>query len=322
MAWTSIGVDLGGTKALAVRVRDGVVVDQARFEMADGDDGISSKAIAAVRRVWTDDTDSVGVGVAGLVRWPEGVFVWGPHVAGTDVPLRDDLEATFGVPAVVDNDANMAALAEVQLGAARGHKTAVVVTLGTGIGGALVVDGRVQRGRSFAGEWGHIQIEPDGLPCDCGRRGCWETVASGPALVRLAGEVVASDPEGPFAEMFASASNPGEAITAAAAAGDETARQLVARVGAELGRGLTSLISILDPEVIVVGGGLGSVGELLLDPAREVVADSIHGGAHRVAPPIVAAELGGAANAIGAALMAYAGDAGARVDADPAAVRP
>lgn len=321
MAWTSIGVDLGGTKALAVRVRDGVVVDRARFEMADGDDDLSRKAIAAVRRVWTDDTGSVGVGVAGLVRWPEGVFVWGPHVAGTEVPLRADLETTFGVPAVVDNDANMAALAEVRQGAGRGHATVLVVTLGTGIGGALVVGGQIQRGRSFAGEWGHIQIEPDGLPCSCGRHGCWETVASGPALIRLAGEVAASHPDSPLAKALAAGSNPGEAITAAAEAGDETARLLVAGVGAELGRGLTSLISILDPEVIVVGGGLGSVGDLLLEPARRVVAETIHGGAHRAPPPIVSAELGAAANAIGAALMAHSSAVAEGIDAEPVVER-
>jgi glucokinase len=252
----------------------------------------------------TPDVRAVGVGVAGLVRRPEGVFVWGPHVAGTGVPLRDDLEEAFDVPAVVDNDANTAVIAEHAAGAGQGYDDIVLVTLGSGIGGAIVVDGTLYRGRSFAGEFGHTLFERNGHQCACGKRGCWETVASGPALVRLAREFIFQNPAGALADRLGDGRISGEDITRAADEGDETARGLVAQVGADLGRGLCSIIAILDPEIVIVGGGLGSVGEALLGPARRVAADALHGGAHRELPPIVVAELGPSAGAYGAAMMA------------------
>lgn len=252
----------------------------------------------------TPDVVGVGVGVAGLVQWPEGVFVWGPHVAGTSVPLRRVLEEELGVPALVDNDANAAAWAEHIAGAGRGYGDMLLVTLGTGIGGALILDGELYRGKSFAGEWGHTMFERNGHRCACGKRGCWETVASGPALIRLAREFVFQNPDGALAYRLGDRPFTGEDVTRAADEGDETARGLVAQVGADLGRGLCNLIAILDPDLIVVGGGLGSVGEALLGPARRVAADALHGRSHRRLPPIVVAELGPAAGAAGAAMMA------------------
>ncbi len=260
--------------------------------------------IDAVAEVMTADVEAIGVGVAGLVQWPEGIFVWGPHVAGTAVPLRAELEAAFELPALVDNDANGAAWAEHAAGAGRGYDNMLLVTLGTGIGGAAIIDGRLHRGRSFAGEWGHMMFERNGHRCACGKRGCWETVASGPALVRLAREFIFQNPGGALAHRLGDARFTGEEVTRAADEGDETARGLVAQVGADLGRGLCNLIAVLDPEIIVVGGGLGSVGEALLGPARRVAADALHGGSHRGLPPIVVAELGPAAGAAGAAMMA------------------
>ncbi|MCP3996808.1 MAG: ROK family protein [bacterium] len=298
----TVGIDLGGTKLLAVRVEDGEVVARELFA-TPGEDFIES-AIAAIRELWSDDVGAVGAGIAGLVRYPDGVFVWGPHVPGTNIPVRTILESEFGVPAVVDNDANTAALAELHLGAAAGRDHALLVTLGTGIGGAIIADGDVYRGSSFAGEWGHMLYQANGLQCDCGKRGCWETVASGPALARLGREFHALNPGGPLAKVLLAGEFTAETLTAAADAGDETARGLVSQVGAALGQGLCSLIAVFDPELIVVGGGLGSVGESLLGPARRVAADALHGGSHRPLPPIVVAELGPEANAIGAALLA------------------
>lgn len=305
MSGTSVGIDIGGTKMLGVRVTDGAVVERIKSETSDGPDTLRKAATEIAERLWSDEVSALGVGVAGLVAWPRGEFMWGPHLAGTQVPLRDDLLAAFDVPVVVDNDANMAAWAELHLGRGRGCSTMVLVTLGTGIGGAMVINGDVYRGRSFAGEWGHMRFEPGGAVCHCGKQGCWETAASGPALVRLAREVIALNPSGTFAQMFQSGDPTGEAVTAAAAAGDETARSIVARVGAALGQGLCTLVAILDPEIIVVGGGLGSVGDVLLEPARRVMYDALHGGSFRSAPPIVTAALGSEANAIGAALLAH-----------------
>jgi glucokinase len=298
----TVGIDLGGTKLLAVRDEDGEVVARELFA-TPGEDFIES-AIAAIRELWTDDVGAVGAGIAGLVRYPDGVFVWGPHVPGTNIQVRSILEKEFGVPAVVDNDANTAALAELHLGAAAGRDHALLVTLGTGIGGAIIAGGDVYRGSSFAGEWGHMLYQANGLQCDCGKRGCWETVASGPALARLGREFHALNPGGPLAKVLQAGEFTAETLTAAADAGDETARGLVSQVGAALGQGLCSLIAVFDPELIVVGGGLGSVGESLLGPARRVAADALHGGSHRPLPPIVVAELGPEANAIGAALLA------------------
>ncbi|MEA2001577.1 MAG: ROK family protein [Actinomycetota bacterium] len=298
----TVGIDMGGTKLLAVRIEDGDVVAREVFT-TPGEDMIGS-AIAAIRELWTEDVTAVGAGIAGLVRFLDGVFVWGPHLPGANVPIRRLLEAEFGVPAAVDNDANAAALAELQYGAARGRQDVLLVTLGTGIGGAIVADGQVYRGSSFAGEWGHMLYQENGLQCDCGKRGCWETVASGPALARLGKEFISLNPEGQLARVLAQGDFTAETITASADAGNETARGLVSQVGAALGRGLCSLIAVFDPELVVVGGGLGSVGESLLGPARRVAADAIHGGSYRPLPPIVVAELGPESGAIGAALLA------------------
>jgi glucokinase len=301
----TVGIDLGGSKLLVVRVEDGQVAARELFASAGEDLLVTAKA--AIRELWTDDVVAIGAGIAGLVRYPEGVFVWGPHVAGSNIPVRRILEDEFAVPAHVDNDANMAALAELHLGAAVGRQDVLLVTLGTGIGGAVVANGDVYRGSSFAGEWGHMLYQANGLQCDCGKRGCWETVASGPALARLGREFNSLNPDGQLARTLQDGNFSAETITSAADAGDETARGLVSQVGAALGQGLCSLIAIFDPELIVVGGGLGSVGESLLGPARRVAADAIHGGSHRPLPPIVVAELGPESGAIGAALLAAQG---------------
>ncbi len=299
---STIGIDIGGSKALAVRLDDGGLADQRHTATRRGP--LFDTAVEAIRGVWADDVEAVGVGVAGLVQWPEGILAWGPHVEGTNVPVKSLLEEELKVPVAVDNDANVAAFGERVGGAARGFDDFLLVTLGTGIGGAIMVDGSVYRGESFAGEWGHIKHDPGGLLCDCGKRGCWETVASGPALVRLAREVMSLNPEGSLAGRFGSRPITGEDVTAAADSGDEVARGLVAEVGSQLGRGLANLIAIFDPELIVVGGGLGSVGEGLLGPARRIAAETLHGGSHRLLPPILVAGAGPRAGAIGAAYLA------------------
>lgn len=293
---------MGGTKLLVVRVEDREIVAREVFSTPSSE--MLSSALAAVGELWSDDVVGIGAGIAGLVRYPDGVFVWGPHVPGSEIPVRQRLADEFGVPAVVDNDANTALWAEVSLGAARDRDNVLLVTLGTGIGGAILVNGEVYRGSGYAGEWGHMIYQANGLQCDCGKRGCWETVASGPALARLGREFIALNPDGNLAQTLRAGNFTPETITSAADGGDETARGLVSQVGAALGQGLCSLIAIFDPELVVVGGGLGSVGESLLGPARRVAADALHGGSHRPLPPIVVAELGPESGAVGAALLA------------------
>jgi glucokinase len=183
-----------------------------------------------------------------------------------------------------------------------------MITMGTGIGGALVLDGRVHRGwNGMAGEFGHMQVVPDGRPCECGRSGCWEQYSSGNALVRVARSLMAEQPSmlGEMAE-----GNPervtGPMVTAAAEDGDLVARRAFASVGDWLGVGTANLVAAFDPELVVVGGGVSAAGDRLLDPAREALRRSLVGAGHRVTPQLVAAELGPEAGMIGAALLASA----------------
>lgn len=299
----TVGVDIGGSKALAVAMDGSHVIAESRVDVDRSADTIEAIA-ASVESVMVDGLEAVGVGVAGLVNPKDGVLVWGPHLPGTNLEIRTAISDRFDVPVFVDNDANTAAFGELSIGAARGYQNVLLVTLGTGIGGAVIINGALYRGGGLAGEWGHVRVDRDGLLCDCGRRGCWETLASGPALVRLAHEVVAMNPNSSLARIMGSEPITGESVVAAADGGDETARGLVTEVGRSLGQGLAGLVAIFDPELIVVGGGLGSIGESIIGPARRVLADSLHGGKLRVPPAVQVAALGPAAGAIGAALGA------------------
>jgi glucokinase len=299
----SIGVDIGGTKALAVRLDGQQIIQESRFTVERSTETLDA-IVQSIDAVYDDTVQVIGVGVAGLVLPRTGTLVWGPHVPGTNLAIRPTVSERFDVPVYVDNDANTAAFAELRVGVASGYKNVLFVTLGTGIGGAVVIDGTLYRGGGFAGEWGHVQVERDGLICDCGKRGCWETRASGPALARLGREVVTRNPDSSLARILEPDSISGESIVAAADAGDETARALVTEVGRSFGQGLADLVAIFDPELIVVGGGLGSVGESIVGPARRVLSDSLHGGRLRVPPAIQVATLESSAGAVGAALMA------------------
>jgi glucokinase len=301
-----LGVDIGGSKALVVRLEGEERTVTERFVL-DRSTSTLDAVYEAVDNVHDREIGAIGVGVAGLVRRDDGLLVWGPHVSGTNVPIRAAVSERYGVPVVVDNDANTAAAAEFRLGAGAGYRNGLLVTLGTGIGGAIVVNGELFRGEGFAGEWGHIKVDEHGVLCDCGKRGCWETKASGPALTRLAREVVASNPDGSLARALGDTPITGEVVVGIADAGEETARAIVAEVGRAFGQGIADLTAIFDPEIVVVGGGLGSVGESIVGPARRVVMDSLHGGNLRVPPVVQVAALGEAAGAVGAALMAKEG---------------
>lgn len=300
---SSLGLDIGGTKSYAVRMHGDDVDESLRIEHAHDVETMDA-IISAIDQIADGSEDSIGVGVAGLVSVPERSLEWGPHLPGTNVPVGDTLEDRYGLPVVVDNDANTALVAELRIGAAVGYQNVLLVTLGTGIGGAIAIHGDLYRGTGFAGEWGHMTVAAGGLLCDCGRRGCWETLASGPALERLAREVIAANPNSSLARAIEAEPVTGHAVLGAADAGDETARALVAEIGAAFGQGLADLAAIFDPELIVVGGGLGSVGEAIIGPARRTLTDSLHGGAYRVTPAVQVAQLGPAAGAIGAALLA------------------
>ena len=309
---SAIGVDVGGSKLLAVHIADdGSVVDEYR----SAGPAMGGGLVAAIGTVFAglgvgEEIAACGVGIAGLVDHATGVFIWGPHVAGTGVPVREALQSRLGVPVVVANDANAAAVAEHRLGAGRGSEAMLMFTLGTGIGGAMILGGSLYRGRRFAGEFGHTRLVEGAHECDCGRRGCWETEAAGPALERMAGEMIEADPTGSLATALGDAPVSGPAISAEAIAGNAEATALITRVGRAFGQGLSTIVTIFDPDRVVIGGGLGSIGEMLLDPIRQAADETRYADDHIELPPIIAADLGERAGAVGAGLLALeaAGD--------------
>jgi glucokinase len=270
-----------------------------------GDVAALLDTLAALTRALSQaDTAAVGVGMAGLVRWPEGIFVWGPHLPGRQIRVREALGEMLGMPVIVDNDANCAALAELRIGAATGVQDAVVLTFGTGIGAGIIAGGAVYRGRSFAGEAGHMTMLPGGDQCACGRRGCWETLVSGHRFDEAARRLAAIDPDGAVSRLAAGAAASGTHLTAAAAAGDKSSREALAAAGRWLGRGVANLVVLLDPELIVVGGAAVAAGEWLLGPARAELRQVLEGVEHRPPIRIEAAAAGPWAGAIGAGLLA------------------
>lgn len=249
---------------------------------------------------------SVGIGAAGWMDLDGGTVLFSPHLAWRNEPLRDNLERLLRRRVLLTNDADAAAWAEWRFGAGRGEQRLVCITLGTGIGGAMVIGGRLERGRyGVAGEFGHQVIMPGGHRCECGNRGCWEQYASGNALGREARELARAN--SPVAqELLKSVGGDVDAITGAvvtelARKGDRASRDLLEDVGEWLGLGLANLAAALDPGTFVVGGGLCDAGDLLLEPARRAFARNLTGRGFRPAARIERAELGPQAGLIGAA---------------------
>jgi len=305
----AIGLDIGGTKIAGFRVsQDGRVLDHARAPTPAGDSRMVFAAIVEVAsQVRGPAAAAVGVGMAGIVEFPSGVIRYAPNLPMRDVPLQDWLIESTGLPCRVENDANVAGWGEFRLGAARDANDMLMVTVGTGIGGAIVSGGRLFRGaHGFSGEIGHIIVEPGGPLCGCGNLGCWEQVASGRAIGRLGREAASREPASLLVELADGdpAMITGPVVTTAAKQGDLTAVAVLAEVGRRLGEGIAGLVNILDPEVVVVGGGAIDAGDLLLDPARTVFAVSVEAPDHRPQVPILAAQLGNDAGGIGAALLA------------------
>ncbi len=304
---TTAGIDLGGTKCLGVALDEaGNVVAEHRLATPVGTEAIVETIVAVATALGSPA--SVGVGAPGLVD-VDGVLRFAPNLPGVvDVPLRAAIEARLpGTTVRIENDASAAAWAECRLGAAHGAGHALMATLGTGIGGGIITGGRLLRGASgFAGEIGHMVVDPHGPPCPCGKRGCWERLASGSGLGRLAREAAVADPRSRMVDLAGGDADGvrGEHVTRAAAEGDAQARAVMDRFAWWVALGLANLVAILDPERIVLGGGLVASGEVLLVPVREAFAELVEGGEHRPEVAIVAATLGERAGAIGAALLA------------------
>jgi glucokinase len=315
-----VGLDLGGTKVLGrvypVEAVDASPAHEFRLDTPTGADavvGVLARAVDMADR-WLESTGqtpvmAVGVGSAGLVD-AHGVLRFSPNLPGLlDLPLGSRLAATIGRPVALDNDATAATLAEWRLGAGRGMDDLVMVTLGTGIGGGVVSGGRLQRGANgFAGEPGHMVVDPSGPLCPCGRHGCWERYASGSGLAMFATEAVATAAPDDAALLVAQAGGAddvrGEHVAEAARQGDALAIAVLDRLAWWVALGVSNLVDVLDPAAVVIGGGLSGLGNLLLDPVSRAMDGMVLGAGHRDPVPVLLAELGPGAGSTGAALAA------------------
>jgi glucokinase len=308
----TVGIDIGGTKVMAGVVDSyGTVVEQQKTPTIGHDVAVVEDTIVDLVSYFRTryDVAAVGIGAAGFVDATRSTVMFSPHLAWRDEPLRARVASRVHLPVVVDNDANTTALGESRFGAGAGRRFVLCLTLGTGIGGALVMDGRVFRGANgMAGEFGHMQVVEDGHRCPCGNRGCWEQYASGNALEREARELVLN--HSPMAHRLSEICQgdpttlTGPQITEAAREGDPISIELLADVGRWLGVGVAGLIAAFDPSCIIIGGGVSDAGELLLGPTRTAMVRSLVGRGYRAEPPILPASLGPSAGFIGAADMA------------------
>ena len=311
----AIGIDIGGTKvAGGVVGENGEILARARRDTPHRSKRprvVEDTIVDVVEelRAQHPDVAAVGIGAAGFVAADRATVVFAPHLSWRDEPLRDALSKRIDAPIMVDNDANAACWAEWRFGAAQGDVDVVMVNLGTGIGGAILIHGEIFRGRyGIAGEFGHMQVVPEGQRCECGNRGCWEQYASGNALVRearamiLANSPVATDlaarVEGRAEDLT------GPIVTEAARDGDATSIELLSEIGHWLGIGIANLAAAFDPGTFVIGGGVSAAGELLLGPARDTFRRRLTGRGYRPEARIVAAKLGNEAGLIGAADLA------------------
>jgi glucokinase len=320
-AAVTYGIDIGGTKVLGVALgTSDEIIAEARVATPTGTRAIIGSHVAEAVAEVVADLDGqlaagtpvpVGVGAPGMVD-RRGRLCFAPNLPQAQGVDWTELigDSLPGRAVLIENDANLAVLAEHRLGAARGYGQVAMVTLGTGIGGGIVVDGRVQVGSAgFAGEIGHMVVDPAGPACPCGRRGCWERFASGAGLGVLAREAALAGRLGEVVRLAGGdpESVRGEDVSAAAAAGDPAARQVIAEVGWWIGFGLANLAGVLDPECFVLGGGVIRAGDLLIESARTTFAELVEGGDRRPQAVIVPAAFGERAGAVGGALAARQG---------------
>ncbi|MCK9894059.1 ROK family glucokinase [Frankia sp. AgB32] len=311
-AGLTIGVDVGGTK-VAAGVVDGagtVLATVRRPTPGHSAAEVADTIAAVVAELGAGhEVRAVGIGAAGWIDADRSRVVFAPNLAWRDEPLRDEVASRVGLPVVVENDANAMAWAEYRFGAGRGRRDLVCLTVGTGIGGGIVLGGELYRGAFGIGaEMGHMRMVPDGHVCGCGNNGCWEQYASGRALVRIARHIAASDPAAAAAMLEACGGDvdalTGPDVTEAARKGDPAAVRCLGEVGHWLGDGMASLVALLDPDRFVIGGGVSDAGELLLGPARERLLEVMPGRGHRPEAEVVIAELGAQAGLVGAADLA------------------
>ena len=311
----AIGVDIGGTKIAAGVVDDeGTILAQTRRATEPDDASSIDRAVAEVYAELSADYEvgAIGVAAAGFVNSERSSVLFAPNIAWRDYPLRERVRALLDdddVRVVVENDANAAGWAEFRFGAGRDVDDMLMLTVGTGLGGACIVGGKLVRGAwGVAAEVGHMRVVPGGHYCGCGHEGCWEQYASGSALVRDAQAALVVDAERGAALLALAGGDPdkltGPQITEAAQGGDALAISLLAQLGRWIGEGSASVAALLDPALVVIGGGVGAAGDLLLRPARTAFADQLSARGHRPEAAIMLASMGNEAGIVGAADLA------------------
>lgn len=308
----TIGIDIGGTKiAAAVVADDGTILDTMRSPTPATDTGAIVEETARLARLLRErhEVEAVGVACAAFVDRERSTVRFAPNISWRDTPLRRLLEERIGLSVVIENDANAAAWGEFCYGPAQDRDDMVLLTVGTGVGGGVVVEGRLLRGAfGIGGELGHVVMVPDGHPCGCGSRGCLEQYASGNALVREARELVRRSPQAAGELSRRCGGDPdrlsGPDVTEAALAGDEPSIGLLAVLGGWIGQGAASIAAVLDPSMFVLGGGVAAAGELLLTPSADAYHRHLAGAGYRPEATWALASLGNDAGVIGAAALA------------------
>lgn len=308
----TVGVDIGGTKIVGGVVDEGgrIIATTRRETPAEHEAGITEAIVEVVSELREQhDVVSVGIAAAGFIDRNQETIMFAPNLAWRDEPLRRLVGDRVQLPTALENDANAAAWAEHRFGAGRDARTLVMAAIGTGIGGGLVIDGRLFHGGFGVGaEFGHMRVVPDGRLCACGLHGCWEAYGSGTGLTARARELAAADPDRAAVLLELAGGDPeaikGPMVSEAAQREDPVALQSFAELGRWIGEGLASLAAILDPDVIVVGGGVAESPELELDVVKAAFERAETGSGHRPKPSIRIAELGNHAGLIGAADLA------------------
>ncbi|MFT0846315.1 ROK family glucokinase [Actinomycetaceae bacterium L2_0104] len=308
----AIGIDVGGTKIAAGLVdEEGKVLKEIRRPTPATDGEAVAKTICdmALELANGEDVAGIGIGAAGFCNADRDTVVYAPNLDWRNEPLAEMITACTSLPVVVENDANAAAWGEYRFGAARGSRNATVVTLGTGIGGGVIIDGQLIRGsQGFAAEIGHMQIKAGGRRCGCGNRGCWERYGSGTALVQEAREMAQVAPDIAYRILELADGKieniTGPLVAQAARGGDANALDIIETVARWIGLGLADLAAILDPEVFVLAGGMARDGEMLRAPVQAAFEQNVTARKFRKLPPIKLAELGVPAGLIGAADLA------------------
>ena len=307
----TIGIDIGGTKIAGALVSStGEILESVKVPTPASDsDALVSAVVELVNQLRTGhEVEAVGVAVAGFINAEQSEVIYSPNLSLRNEPLKAKLEAQLGIKVILENDANAAGWAEYRFGAGRGSRNMMMLTIGTGVGGAIVADGVLFRGGFGIGaELGHTRFVPNGKPCGCGQNGCLEKYGSGTALLESAKDLVSSGTsEAQRLTELAEAAGElsGEEVYQAILESDPGALRLLRELGTNIGQAVASFVAILDPEVLVIGGGVSALGEMLLDPIREAYLEHLPARGFRPELKLVLAELVNDAGVVGAADLA------------------